>query len=627
MPAYVSLVCLLVGSIAISTWCSEPAPERWQRTHAWLTEHWPLVFGFWASVVLLELFAVQAEAPVAGWYRLFSLSTCALVVFPIALAPLRVRALVASIVVGLLSLLTFADLLYRHQFGSIIPIELFGRGGDAWEVRRALVSMIRPRHATFLLVGIAGVMAAVLHRRVSFGHVSKRRHWLTVLVCALLAVPGVLLARAHAKSNERWIVIVPRAALGVGVWGAHMIDAWRKLHARSGSIADADVEQMRRDLIARRGTSPTSAPRTLDVLFVQIESLNAWVLDVELEGRPVMPRLRALRERGLFVRLLDQTGNGRSSDADLLALTSQHPLPEAPVSIVRTENRVVALPALFRERGHSTWSFSCDSRDIWQGARRHARYGIQHSSFKHDLGVELEIDCDRPLFQKVKHSLEGAARPFFAWAITLGMHVPYQPLPEGRPRFATGEIAGSMLGNYLDVCHDTDRELGELWTALEASGLAKNLMLVVYGDHSTHEPLVDRGALEQLLPTQLRAEPFWAKRVPLLILAPGLAPFVGAENAGLIDIGPTVLELSAMPVPRVFLGRSLLTNDPTAIAARWDGNVVGRDRTFYDGACWANLWDRRPLEACADMRKTAEHELSLSFRMTRHDLFQRLSQD
>lgn len=625
MTAYVSLVCLLVGALAVSSWCSEPEPGRWPRARAILRELWPAVLGFWASMVLLELFAHQARAPIAGSARVSQLSTSILVALPIVVAPARLRAVVGAVVIALLAFLTYADLLYSRQFGSAIPTEMFGRVGDAWQVRSALAPMMQPIHLVFLLVAGTGVVVWAIYRRLRFEAFSPRSHALSIGACVILALPGLFATRRFALSREAWTIIVPEAALGTGLWSAHLVDVWRKVRARSGRIERAEIDAMRSELDTRKSSAVHGVPRPLNVLFVQVESLNAWALDVRLGEQPVMPALGALRDRGVFVRLLDQAGIGRSSDADLLALTSQHPLPEAPVSIVHTENHVVALPALLAQRGYGTASFSCDSRSIWQGARRHALYGVEHTTFGPDFGIDQSIDCDARLVARVREWLAHAPRPWFGWAITLGMHVPYEPLPPGRPRIVDGELSGSVLGNYLDVAHDTDRALGELWRALDETGLAKETIVVVYGDHTTKEPLADREALAALVPATVRADPLWKERVPLVVVAPELRARVEPSNAGLLDVAPTVLDLLSLDSPRVFLGRSLF-HPSNGFAARWDGTVSGANAVFVAGACQSTTGEPLSADACADLRTRAEAELSLSFRMTRHDLFRELSE-
>ena len=52
------------------------------------------------------------------------------------------------------------------------------------------------------------------------------------------------------------------------------------------------------------------------MVFLQLESIDAALLDAKMDGELVMPFLSGLRERAwTFETTLDQTGVGRSADA------------------------------------------------------------------------------------------------------------------------------------------------------------------------------------------------------------------------------------------------------------------------------------------------------------------------
>jgi iduronate 2-sulfatase len=98
----------------------------------------------------------------------------------------------------------------------------------------------------------------------------------------------------------------------------------------------------------------------------------------------------------------------------------------------------------------------------------------------------------------------------------------------------------------------TDAQIGTLLAALDQLGLAKNTIVVLWGDHGWSLGEKDR----------------WCKgtnferdtRVPLLIRTPGLqAP--GAAASGLVelvDVFPTLAELASLPAPQGLDGRSLV---------------------------------------------------------------------
>jgi arylsulfatase A-like enzyme len=120
---------------------------------------------------------------------------------------------------------------------------------------------------------------------------------------------------------------------------------------------------------------------------------------------------------------------------------------------------------------------------------------------------------------------------------------------------------------YLASISFADAMVGELLDTLDASGRADNTIIVLWGDHGFHLGEKNRW----------RKMTLWedVTHVPLIIVAPGLT--VPGSRTGapvsLMDIYPTLAELTGLPVPGHVEGQSLvpLIDDP---GAEWDTPAV-----------------------------------------------------
>jgi iduronate 2-sulfatase len=134
------------------------------------------------------------------------------------------------------------------------------------------------------------------------------------------------------------------------------------------------------------------------------------------------------------------------------------------------------------------------------------------------------------------------------------------PLPDA--------MALEMLRGYHACVSFTDAQIGRVLDELERLDLAKNTIVILWGDHGWN----------------LAEHTLWCKhscyetsmRVPLMIRAPG---FDGGKKTEalteLIDVYPTLCELAGVPVPAHVQGRSFvpLLSDP---AAPWKTQAIGR---------------------------------------------------
>ncbi len=150
-----------------------------------------------------------------------------------------------------------------------------------------------------------------------------------------------------------------------------------------------------------------------------------------------------------------------------------------------------------------------------------------------------------------------AGAPEFA-PTTWGELRQYRDIPEQGP--LTQEQAIHLIHGYHAATSYMDAQLGKVLDALDASGLAGNTIIVLWGDHGWH--LGDHG--------------MWCKhtnyeqaaRIPVIVAAPGIKP---ARTQALIescDIYPTLAELAQLPAPAQGDGRSfaeVLKNPATAV--------------------------------------------------------------
>jgi iduronate 2-sulfatase len=147
--------------------------------------------------------------------------------------------------------------------------------------------------------------------------------------------------------------------------------------------------------------------------------------------------------------------------------------------------------------------------------------------------------------------------------------------PEGAPRYAPttwGEVrqysdipemgpldddqARALIHGYHAAVSFVDAQIGRVLDELDRLGLAKNTIIVLWGDHGWH--LGDHGMWSKHTNYEE------ATHIPLLIVAPGITR-AGSSTRALVetvDIYPTLCELSGLPkskVPQPLEGSSLVS--------------------------------------------------------------------
>ncbi len=579
-----------------------------------------------AVVAALGVFSVSLRferlAPAAIRAPLVAASVGCLLALPLALSPARTRWLVASASLAVTATLALSDVVYLWTYGDVIPAGAFRFAGQTRSlIGPAWASL--PRSALWIFAPAALALLG-WWREAPKLQASTRARVAELAVLSSLATPGLFAIREYVSSASKDSRIALRPVAEKGFLFAHFRDLARAAVPKHGDRA-ADVRlvsEYRRAHPHRGAAHPWfGVAKGKSVLFVQVESLNGFLLDAVVDGERVMPTLGALCERSLcFDHVLDQTDVGRSSDADHLVMTSLLPLSREALSITTPEPGFVALPAELARAGYATFSSIADHPTFWNAGRRHESYGLATSFFRPAM-VEAESFgfgmADGAFFRQAAPRVLQLEKPFFAWLITLSLHAPFAPPPPELVTFRAGALHGTPLGSHLEIARYVDDSLKELFASLDRGGALEDTVVVVYGDHGEsyqleRERIAEAGTSWGDMPA----------RVPLVIHVPGstLAERSSAPM-GLIDVAPTLLTLLGRPVPEAFLGRAAEPGRPHE-AVRVEGHQAYTEELAWTGERCVARKTTEELDAsrCADLRARASALLEASNATLRWEL-------
>lgn len=632
----VGMVLVSVLVIVVARW----RPE-WLHPGDWpIGDAVPVVWT-WLALTSLGLgFAElgQRQLWVGGGALLAS--SAALAVLPVALLTPRWRAVGAGAVAALAAVSLLADLAYLRFFGSIVPVVAASAVHQVGQIEGSFFALLRPLDWWLLPAGVCGLALAVAWPRP--GPARGRRRLLVAALTLVAALGGGL----HAGRTVVAGLGDPRVAdqlfsqeMLIGRWGVfnvHLFDLGRTVREKL-QTARPDQAVLDEAVAYFRNRPPAPPPsglaRGANLLQVQVESFQGWVVGAVVNGQEVTPFLNRLRKESLyFPNVFDQSGQGRSSDGEFITLNSLHALDRGAVSFRRADNRFLALPAVLRAHGYSTLSAHPFERGFWNRAILHPRYGFSQMLFKRELGSGEVIGwglADEPFFRKAVQKLPALHRPFYALFITLGLHHPFDQFPERHKVLDVGEAAGSPLGNYLHAMRYFDASLQFLVEELQRLGLWENTVLALYGDHESGVAIDAR--LLAILGVKAWEPSIVVRehRVPFLVRLPqGSLQGERRVAGGHVDIAPTLLDVLGIERPASFVGRSLLA-DETSWAVLNSGSTIHRDRLVvvsgpgipHEGACFHfPSGTPRPLEECEAARRAGQQQLEMSRRVVLHDL-------
>ena len=600
-----------------------------------------------AGVLLVSQRVVLAEAGVrlTADGRLLTLGGVAMVLLALSCVPRRARPWVTWAVGLLALLLLYADLLYQRFYGDILSAAVVQAGRQVATVRESVLSLVLS-HDLWLWaqLGIGLLLVIVLVRCRTGVDPAVRIAVVVVLLSAILV--GFASALRTTRSESGALQQVFRnitLAREVGVLNFHAIDVGRQIVGRA--LRKPPTEEEIEDIVRwfrdraplREGRGEWfGVARGADLLMIQVESLQGFVVGLEVNGQAVTPFLnRWADDAAMFSNVTDQTAQGRSSDSELATQVSLLPPPVGTAAFLYPNNRFTGIAAILAEHGYHTLSAVPFDGGFWNRRLTHHSYGFQKSLFRADFGPGETIGWglnDRGFLRQMVPRLAALPRPYCAWLLTLSLHHPFTGFPEHHKILDLDAWEGTPFGNYLHTMSFFDRALEELVAGMEARGLADRTVVALWGDHDAG--LDWRPELAETLGRRPDAAGWYlSQRVPLLIRVPGVPELAGERSiaAGHQDVAPTLLALLGIdPSPYPFIGRNLL-GDPG------DVPVVGeyqcwRDSTLLylsggpvltDGECFElATMEETDTSLCAAGFDDAGRQVDISLAVLEHDLQQ-----
>ncbi|WP_379134196.1 LTA synthase family protein [Paenibacillus sp. sgz500958] len=334
-----------------------------------------------------------------------------------------------------------------------------------------------------------------------------------------------------------------------------------------------------------------------NLIVVQLESFQNFVLNTSVDGQELTPVMNKLATEGLyFPYIFQQIGSGNTSDAEFMSNTSIYPVGASAMSTKYGNRELPSMAKLLHPRGYHADTFHVNDVSFWD---RNLMYPA--------LGFDSYYD--KPYFPVAKFNRFGASdealyrvginkmktlhkhhKKFYAQFITVSSHAPFSIPKQSRRLKLNPKLSGTPLGDYLTAVNYTDYALGTFMDKLKTTGLWDNSVVVFYGDHyGLHKKKFNPKKISETLGITYHKQ-ISTFNVPLIIHIPGERQGVIVEQTGgQIDILPTLANIMGIDLKRegfTAFGQDLLNTSHNVIGMRYympTGTFFNNDILFIPG--------------------------------------------
>jgi len=541
------------------------------------------------------------------------------------------------------SFLIFADLVYWRYFGDILSANVLLQSDQTGDITTSIMKLIDAKDVatllTSLLIWIAGY---ILEKKIRMDNIKFRFCIPVLLITVAVGLSSYTIVDLRKDSETHNVfdrfflnqLVVEK----LGLTGFHIYDTYVHLREGTGGVELSDDKIKRinmsfkwNSLFESKNSSDFGIAKDKNLIVVQMESLQEFVVGLTIDGQEITPNLNKLKKEGFyFNRYFDQTNQGRTSDGEFASLVSLYPLPAGSVYFKHPFNNYeTSLPNVLKNNGYKTMSAHAYRGDFWNRIQVHRQLGFEVSKFESDM-PEGEIVGwglgDHVFFPAMVDEMAKMEQPFFSFLISLSNHHPYDLVPEKYKSLLLGNLEGTILGNYLHSVHYSDMALGALIERLKEQGLYENSVVVIYGDHDAG--LSNKEVLEFLGMDYNDYNIRMIDRVPFLIHIPGMERKELSNIGGHLDMTPTLLHLLGIETDKNFYyGNNLFAKNDEKVVVLPGGSFVTKNYLFYsngsfeNGSCYVlDDGSKIDLGACRKDYETALLELEFSQQILKGDL-------
>jgi lipoteichoic acid synthase len=540
----------------------------------------------------------------------------------------------------LLSFIIFSNVLFYRYFNDLISIPLITQASCVSGITSSMFELI---HYSDLLLVVDFILFPIVNRYIAkraYGDkVIRNKNWKAV---ALFAVGAIFMLTSFNQLIKSQPTILQSfydrvyVAQNVGLLNYHAADIYTFVQQglEEGDKLDTEKQQeifeffKLQKLDKDKSQLLFGAGKNKNLIVVQVEALQQFVINKSVNGKEITPNLNKLVASGIyFDNYYYQTAGGGTSDAEFTANVSMYPMKVGAAYIRKPGNYYYSLPQKVKEAGYSTVAMHGYKPGFWNRSVAYKNIGFDEFYNKNNMAENEVLGMgisDKDFLKQALEKLKRQKQPYYSFLITLSSHFPYDNDKSKYSSFDVGKYKDTLLGNYLEAIHYTDEALGEFIGELESNGILGNTVLAIYGDHHAI-PKDNEMELAEFLGKDSLSSVEWQQlqKVPMIIKISDIESRTISTAGGGVDFMPTLLNIMGVDSSnQPNFGRDLINSQEGLVVLR-NGSFVTNDKVYIsnENVCYdIDTGNSIPLEDYTELRQEADKRLKYSDMILEFDL-------
>lgn len=567
------------------------------------------------KTILLYKMAIFTNAPIENSYVVMAIAFISIILSVPMITKGRARFWVALILNFLISVLLLMNEIYYGYSANLVSVSQISNLQYGREISAALPNLV---HWTNILYFVDIIIVLVLYffRAIKLKKQPKSAYifgLIYTMVVMILFVPPI---KVWVKDAEEHKFNKIQQIQKTGIFGYHYIDIKNNLNLKRNAKYKSKESVLKEynNLMNQYDekyvllTDLTGIAKDKNVIVIQLESVQNFVVNKEINGKEITPNLnKFLRENVEFTNMQNQSYS-TTADSEFTVMNSVYPLENGMCFSQYPANDYDNIFKHFKEAEYETIYIHGNTGSFWNRQSVYSRLPIDKLYFDDIFDADVERICeyvsDEVVYRRIVEELKETSEPqpeqeaeeraeeieaenkkFFVNIVTASSHIAFD-LPgiqnkEAKVNIDVGDkYRGTLFGNYLEAMNYTDYAFGIFIDELKAAGLYDDTVILIYGDHAGlqmyNEEMLDYlNGYEYMndVKTQINYS-----NVLCGIKIPGIEHFQVTLPKSRLDLKPTLMDICGIE-DNFSIGRNAFSSKNFACIN--NGRII-TDKYFYN---------------------------------------------
>lgn len=416
--------------------------------------------------------------------------------------PNRSRVITCLVVDFLISLLLFIDHSYYVYSNNMISIAQITNLQYGEEIMSTLPKVITWSQILYF-IDIIIILVCIIGKifRIEKKEIENKKIYIARIVTAIIGICifvfccKTYIDNAKLKPYNRDLQVRGSTILGYHIYDViNNFTMKQQAKYKDYETMIQDYNQLKEKYQTRYGQESYPIKGILEgknVIIVQLESIQEFVLHKRINGKPITPNLNKFLEENIEFSNMNMQSYSSTADSEHSTITSIYPMENGMSFSKYFTNTYDDIFKLFNQKDYHTSYMHGNEGSFWNRGNVYNRLGLDDVVFKEKFEDQSEYISgylsDEIVYKQAVQKWKGYKEPFFSYVVAASSHTPFVLAglaDRSKVSIDVGKYKHTYFGDYLESANYADYAFGVLLEELKKEGLYDNTAILVFGDHN-----------------------------------------------------------------------------------------------------------------------------------------------